>query len=105
MGERSYVDVGSEAEFPPGSVLAREVSRRKILICNTPDGLFAVASRCTHSAWSMEGGPLEGCLLVCVLHGGVFDVRDGSPQGGPVSKPLDTYPLRTREGRVEVAVA
>lgn len=60
----------------------------------------AFSINCTH----------EGChirwqeaaeLFMCPCHGGTFH-RDGQVAGGPPPRPLVEYPVRIREGQVEV---
>ena len=38
------------------------------------------------------------------LHGATFDLRTGAATGLPATKPLRTFPVRTRDGRIQVAV-
>ena len=98
-----FRDVGAVGEFAERTVSARQVGDRRVLICAVAGELYAVANRCTHAAWELDDAPLQGCALVCGLHGAHFDVRNGSP-GPPASKPLQTFPLRVREQRVQVRV-
>jgi 3-phenylpropionate/trans-cinnamate dioxygenase ferredoxin subunit len=86
--QRVSVDVSGIA---PGEVRLVECGRRKALLCNVAGDFFAVAERCTHAAFSLREGRLDGPLLECPLHGARFDVRDGSPVRRPASKPLATH--------------
>ena len=85
-----------------GEKTAVLVGGREILVCRVDDRYFALASRCTHSAWPLAGEPIEGMEIVCTLHGARFDLRDGCPTGGPASKPLATYPIELRDGELYV---
>ena len=38
---------------------------------------------------------------MCPCHGGVF-YKDGRVASGPPPQPLATYPVRVRDGRVEI---
>ncbi len=40
-------------------------------------------------------------LFMCPCHGGVY-YADGTVAGGPPPKPLHRYPVRVRDGRVEI---
>lgn len=97
-------DVAPEAALGDGEMLAVEIDGREIAVCRVAGTLHAVSLRCTHAAWAMRDGPLEGFELVCGLHGARFDVRDGSPTAGPARGPLDRWPVRVRQGRIEVAL-
>jgi 3-phenylpropionate/trans-cinnamate dioxygenase ferredoxin subunit len=88
----------------PGGVVRCELAGREILVCNVAGELHAVSGRCSHAAWSLGPEDLAGFRLTCSLHGARFDVRDGSVLTGPARKPLDRYPVRIRDGRVEVEI-
>jgi 3-phenylpropionate/trans-cinnamate dioxygenase ferredoxin subunit len=79
------------------------IGNKEILVCHIDDDYFAVASRCTHSAWPLSSEPIEGMEIVCTLHGARFDLRDGCPSAGPASKPLTTYPIEFRDGELYVS--
>jgi len=96
---RVVVDV---SDLPPGATRPVESGRRKALLCNVAGAFYAVAERCTHAAFSMAEGRLEGPHLECPLHGALFDVRDGSPVRRPASKPLATYPVEVEGTRAEI---
>jgi 3-phenylpropionate/trans-cinnamate dioxygenase ferredoxin subunit len=85
------------AELAAGERFVARVGDREILVCRAGDDYFAVASRCTHSAWPLANEPIEGTELVCTLHGARFDLRDGCPTAGPASKPLATHPIERRD--------
>lgn len=99
-----FLDVAAADELPAGEHLAIEAGGRQLLLCNVAGEFYAVANRCTHAAWPMDNDRLDGCEIVCGLHGARFDVRDGSPRGGPARRPLACYPLRVRDGRIEVRI-
>ncbi len=94
------------AEIPQGSMQARVLEGREIVICHTREGgLFALDNICTHAHARMCEGRLRATRLVCPLHGASFDVRDGSVLGPPATVPLSTYPVRVVDGTIEVAVS
>jgi menaquinol-cytochrome c reductase iron-sulfur subunit len=63
----------------------------------------AFAVNCTHL-----GCPVRWVqnaeLFLCPCHGGVFN-HDGSVAAGPPPKPLNRYPVRIRNGQVEIQTA
>jgi 3-phenylpropionate/trans-cinnamate dioxygenase ferredoxin subunit len=87
-----------------GQKFAAAVDGREVLVCRTGTGYFAIANRCTHAAWPLEGEPIEGMEIVCTLHGARFDLRDGCPTAGPASKPLAIYPVELRDGAFYVSL-
>jgi menaquinol-cytochrome c reductase iron-sulfur subunit len=60
----------------------------------------AFAINCTHLGcpvrWLQQAD-----LFMCPCHGGVF-YKDGSVAAGPPPKPLSVYPVRVRNGQVEI---
>lgn len=65
--------------------------------------VFATDDECTHSKASLaDMGDLDGFVIECSLHLGAFDVRTGEVVSAPCTKPLRTYPVEVRDGRVWV---
>lgn len=77
------------AELPEGSM--RRVSRGDldILLAHTPDGIVAVDDRCPHMSAPLSIGTLDGCVVACPLHEGLFDLRSGEPVRMPTTGGLD----------------
>jgi nitrite reductase/ring-hydroxylating ferredoxin subunit len=92
------------AELPPGSMRACTVGGREIVVCHTREGVFAVDNICTHAHARLCEGRLRATRLVCPLHGGSFDVRDGRVLGPPAEVPLAAFAVRVVEDAIEVAV-
>lgn len=90
------------SDLAPGQVRVVECGERRALLCNAGGRLFAVAERCTHAAFSLAGGRLDGHWIECPLHGARFDVRDGSPVRRPASKPLATFRVVAEGGQASV---
>jgi nitrite reductase/ring-hydroxylating ferredoxin subunit len=78
------------------------VGATQILVCHTRDGLHAVDNVCTHAYARLDEGRLRGHRLICPLHGASFDARTGAVLGAPATQALRTYPVRVRDGQIEV---
>jgi menaquinol-cytochrome c reductase iron-sulfur subunit len=66
-----------------------------------PDGQFAAyAINCTHLGCPVRWLP-EAELFMCPCHGGVY-YSDGTVAAGPPPRPLVRYPVRVRNGLVEI---
>jgi menaquinol-cytochrome c reductase iron-sulfur subunit len=66
-----------------------------------PDGQFvAFAVNCTHLGCPVRWLENAG-LFMCPCHGGVY-YKDGTVAAGPPPRPLTKYPVRVRDGRVEI---
>lgn len=104
MTNSSFVPVMTLAEIPLGSMQARVLEGREIVICHTREGVFALDNVCTHAHARMCEGRLRATRLVCPLHGASFDIRDGRVLGPPATVALPTHQVRVVDGTIEVAV-
>ena len=66
----------------------------------SPERFIAFAINCTHLGCPVRWLP-NADLFMCPCHGGVF-YKDGAVASGPPPKPLVTYPVRVRDGMVEI---
>lgn len=74
-----------------------------VLIVPSSGRWYAIEDRCSHSGCRFsEDGEIDGVTAICDCHGSEFDVRDGSVLVGPAAVPLPTYPVRERDGLLEV---
>ena len=105
MTTTSFVPVMTLAEIPQGSMQARVLEGREIVICHTREGVFALDNVCTHAHARMCEGRLRATRLVCPLHGASFDIRDGRVLGPPATVALPTHQVRVVDGTVEVALS
>lgn len=61
---------------------------------------IAYALDCTHLGCPVQWEP-GAQLFMCPCHGGVY-YKDGTVAGGPPPEPLNQYPVRVRDGQVEI---
>jgi menaquinol-cytochrome c reductase iron-sulfur subunit len=61
---------------------------------------LAFSANCTHLGCPVRW-ERRAELFMCPCHGGVF-YADGSVAAGPVPAPLEGFPVRVRDGRVEI---
>lgn len=66
----------------------------------TVDRFLAFSLNCTHLGCPVRWLPTAN-LFMCPCHGGVF-YGDGRVASGPPPQPLSTYPVRVRNGLVEI---
>lgn len=104
MDNDGFIDVAAVAELAPGSQHPVIVNGRRVLLCRIEQGVFALADLCPHAHQPLGGGSIEGQVIRCPRHGACFDVTSGKPVNGVTREAVVTYPVRLREGRVEVKV-
>ena len=89
-GEMKYVEAGKNDE--------------PIVLINFEGDFYALTDTCTHEEASLSDGEIVGDEIECPLHGGAFEIRTGLPAGFPVVVPAKVYPVRVRDGEVQIAV-
>ncbi len=67
---------------------------------NGEEDFIAFSVDCTHLGCPVRWLP-DADLFLCPCHGGVY-YADGKVAAGPPPKPLPRYPVRVRNGQVEV---
>lgn len=92
-----------EALAGPGRLVGR-ARGWSVLVVLVDGAVHAVENRCSHATAALDTGVLEGCQLVCPLHGARFDVRDGACVGPPATQPIRSFPARIAGDDVEVAL-
>jgi len=97
-----WIDLLKQDELEPGDVTRVTVDNRQLAIYDAPDGLYATDALCTHGGAELCDGYFDGLVIECPLHQGCFDIRSGQPLGAPVTRALNTYPVRVVAGRVQV---
>ena len=69
------------------------------------DGEFLVTDdHCTHGPGSLSEGFIDGDLIECNFHQGVFNIRTGEVVRPPCMVPVKTYKTVVEGGRVYIEV-
>jgi len=100
-----YLDVLALDDLPPGSQKSVPHGFQRVLLCHVADGVHAVADLCPHALQPMAGSEITGGVIRCARHGALFDLVTGKPQNGVTTQSLRIYPVRIRDGRIEIRVA
>ena len=101
-----YVAVAREDEVPPGEVKVIDADGKSLCLGHAADGTWgAIDNVCTHDGGVLGEGELEDCAVECPRHGARFDLRTGEVLALPAVFPVNAYPVRVVDGRVEVNVA
>lgn len=92
-------------DLPETGVEGVRVAGEPVALVARDDELHAVRDVCSHAgARFSDGGVGRGGALRCPRHGAPFDPATGEPQGPPAGTSVATYPVRIRDGAVEVHV-
>lgn len=100
-----YIKVALEDDIAPGAVAIVDAAGRSLCVGHATDGTWgAIDNVCTHDGGTLGEGELEGCAVECPRHGARFDLRTGEVLALPAVFPVNAYPVRIVDGRVEVKV-
>jgi len=110
---RKWKPVGSVDQFQQGSTVevrfedpssvawAGVTGQTGAWLRRDPAGAFTAFSiNCTHLGCPVRWLP-DADLFMCPCHGGVY-YSDGTVAAGPPPRPLVQYPVRVRDGQVEI---
>ena len=97
-----WVRIGDAADVPPGKVRCMRLADRKIAVFNENGALLAYDDYCTHVGGPLTQGTYENGVVTCLWHGAQFRVADGAPLTPPAGGRLRPYPLRVRDGAIEI---
>jgi naphthalene 1,2-dioxygenase ferredoxin component len=75
-----------------------------IVIYEVQNEYYATAEFCTHGNASLGDGYLDGYLIECPLHQGLFDVRTGEAKAPPCTVALRSYPTKVEGDRIWIGV-
>lgn len=79
-----------------------EVNGADVALYNLGGEYFAIEDVCTHDGGDISGGWVEGDRAVCPRHLAEFSIRTGEALKGPAYEGVHSFPVRVREGRVEI---
>jgi 3-phenylpropionate/trans-cinnamate dioxygenase ferredoxin subunit len=98
------VEVCPVEELPPGTMKLVRSGLLDVGVYNCDGDLVAIEDRCSHDDGPLCEGDWEPdeCVVVCPRHGSRFDIRSGRPLTLPAYQPVDTFPVRERDGVVVV---
>ena len=92
------------AAVAPGDAAAVTLAGREIAIYHVGEKFYATDNRCTHAAAPLVDGYLDGEVIECPLHQGLFNVRTGKALCTPPLRSVRTYPVRIQDGFIEVQI-
>ncbi|KPK57077.1 MAG: non-heme iron oxygenase ferredoxin subunit [Gammaproteobacteria bacterium] len=104
MTEENWIDVAAAGDIAPGDYEIAETDEHVVAVFNVDGELYAIEDVCTHDGEELTGGPVEGDQIICPRHGARFCLRSGKALTAPAYEDLPTYPVRIRDGRIQVAV-
>lgn len=99
-----WVAVGLAADVPMLEGRSVAVSGRRIAVFRLPEGWAAIDHACPHRGGPLSDGIVADHCVSCPLHNQRFSLRTGERQDA-AGDGVRTYPVRERDGRLELRVA
>lgn len=95
-------DVAPADAIAPGGFEIVETDEVIAAVFNVQGEFFAIEDVCSHDGAELAGGPVDGDEVICPRHGARFCLRTGKALTPPAYEDIRTFPVRVRDGRVEV---
>ena len=95
-------DVGGVDEIAPGSFGIVETDEVIAAVFNIDGEFWAIEDVCSHDGAELAGGPVDDHQVICPRHGARFCLKTGKALTPPAYEDIRIFPVRVREGRVEV---
>ena len=72
-----FVAVATLDEIPTGRGLRVVVDGVAVGLYNVEGRVYAMEDACPHAGVHLSQGQLDGCVVTCLAHGWMFDIRTG----------------------------
>jgi 3-phenylpropionate/trans-cinnamate dioxygenase ferredoxin subunit len=99
-----FVAVAGVNEIGSGERIFVDVDEFSLVVFNIAGKFFAIADLCSHDDGPLGDGEIEDHAVICPRHGARFDLRNGKALSLPAVVDIPAYPVRVRDGQVEVGL-
>lgn len=98
----SWVKTIATAAVDAEGVAKAQAGGQRLALYAVEGDYFATSDICSHGQAFLSDGYLDGHLIECPLHQGLFDVRTGAPAGAPCTVPIRSFPVKVEDGFIHV---
>lgn len=99
-----FVRVAKLEDVGQGQARVFEVNGRRVAVCHSEDGVYAIDDRCTHDNGPLGEGELLDGEIECPRHGARFDIKTGKALCLPAVGAVATYQVDIRDGEIWISV-
>ena len=99
-----YFTIASVDDLVNGERLFVEIGSDDIVVFNIGGDFYAIADNCSHDDGPLGDGEVSDHVVACPRHGAKFDLRTGEVLSFPAVEDIPAYPVRVRDGMIEVGV-
>lgn len=100
----SRIELCKVEDVAVGGVIKIEAAGLTVAVYNLEGELCVTDDHCTHGPGSLSEGFIDGDLVECNFHQGVFNIRTGEVVAPPCTVPVKTYTTVVEGGRVYIEV-
>ena len=100
----AWHSVAKTSDVTEGEVIGVEIEGTPIAIYNLDGEFFATHNVCTHAFALLSDGYVDDGKIECPLHQGIFDIRSGKAEEGPVDEDLQTFAVKVEGDALLVEV-
>ena len=104
MSDITWHVVAAVSELDASPQLHVNLDGEDMLLVREEGSYYAIAWLCSHEAFSLEGGVVQGGCITCPYHGAEFSLKDGSVLAPPAHEPISTWPVKVEDGIIAVGV-
>jgi len=97
-----WLRVAAAGDCPVGQLKAVDADGTAVVLANVEGTICALRDQCSHDAYPLSDGELDGNEVVCIYHGARFDACSGARKTLPAVTPVKSYPVEVRDGDVFV---
>lgn len=100
----SWIKITEVENIPVREGRSVKMDRNEIAVFNLGDRFAAIENRCPHSGGPLCDGIVSGATVICPLHGWKVCLDTGAILKQQVSVRVEVYPVRVKNGVLEVDV-
>lgn len=100
----SRIELCKVEDVAVGGVIKIEAAGLTVAVYNLEGEFCVTDDHCTHGPGSLSEGFVDGDLVECNFHQGVFNIRTGEVVAPPCMVPVKTYTTVVEGGRVYIEV-
>ena len=96
----------ADADSIPDGEARRVVTDKGLLVAvfNVDGEFLCTTDSCTHEAYSLSDGYIEGDTVECGFHFAKFSLRTGAVLCPPAMLPLKTFPVKVEDGKIFIDI-
>ena len=100
----SRIELCRVEDVGAGEARRIEAAGLTLAVYNLEGEFYVTDDHCTHGPGSLSEGFIDGDLVECNFHQGVFNIRTGEVVRPPCMVPVKTYRTVVEDGRVYIEV-